>query len=142
MLTYTNTITITRARAHTHTHTHTHARARARTRTHMRTLTGVFMIRTPVNPNQGCLTFNWVRETSDHGNFNSWDRLPFYTATTGHASTDVVESQVRNRIVDGSKHTVDCKPLLASSVVFFAAALACTLWLCLIGAPPSLKDSV
>ena len=23
------------------------------------------------------LMFNWVRETGDHGNFNSWDRLPF-----------------------------------------------------------------
>jgi len=54
---------------------------------------------------QGCLTFNWVRETSDHGNFNSWDRLPFYTNTTGVASTDVVESQIRHNIMWNNYHS-------------------------------------
>jgi len=31
------------------------------------------------------LIFNMVRETQDHGTFNSWDRQPFYNATgTGY----------------------------------------------------------
>ena len=39
------------------------------------------------------LMFNWVRETSDHGCFNSWDRVPFLTkdpATKGKITTDVL----------------------------------------------------
>ena len=30
---------------------------------------------------QGNLVFNMVRETQDHGSFNSWDRQPFYYAS-------------------------------------------------------------
>ena len=51
------------------------------------------------------MTFNWVRETSDHGNFNSWDRLPFYTKTTGAASVAVVESQVRHNLMWNNYHS-------------------------------------
>jgi hypothetical protein len=38
------------------------------------------------------LMFNWVRETSDHGCFNSWDRVPFLTKdpATGKITTDVL----------------------------------------------------
>ena len=52
------------------------------------------------------LLFNWVRETSDHGNFNSWDRLPFITTSTGAASTDVlVTNMTRNFVISSYAST-------------------------------------
>lgn len=55
---------------------------------------------------ENCLTFNWVRETSDHGNFNSWDRLPYLTKVVGKkASTEVVESQVRHNFMWNNYHS-------------------------------------
>lgn len=52
------------------------------------------------------LLFNWVRETSDHGNFNSWDRLPFITSSTGKASTDVnVNNMAHNFVISNYAST-------------------------------------
>jgi len=45
------------------------------------------------------LMFNWVRETSDHGNFNSWDRLPFITDAAGKKGTDVLVTNMTNNFV-------------------------------------------
>lgn len=57
------------------------------------------------NTIQNCLTFNWVRETSDHGNFNSWDRLPYLTETTGKKSTAVVESEIQHNLMWNNYHS-------------------------------------
>ena len=53
------------------------------------------------------LMFNWVRETSDHGNFNSWDRLPFITsATDPSGSTDVLRTHMtRNFVMSNYRST-------------------------------------
>lgn len=40
------------------------------------------------------LLFNWVRETSDHGNFNSWDRMPVITGL-GPNGTAIAENRIR-----------------------------------------------
>ena len=46
------------------------------------------------------LLFNWVRETSDHGNFNSWDRLPYITdVVDAGGSTRVAVSSMHNNFV-------------------------------------------
>ena len=39
------------------------------------------------------------RETSDHGNFNSWDRLPFLTDSTGKPSTEVLHTDMSRNFV-------------------------------------------
>eukprot|EP00051_Salpingoeca_urceolata_P012843 m.160025 g.160025 ORF g.160025 m.160025 type:complete len:806 (+) comp17617_c0_seq1:93-2510(+) len=48
---------------------------------------------------RGNVMFNWVRETGDHGNFNSWDRLPYLTNATGATSTGIVENQITQNLM-------------------------------------------
>ena len=57
-------------------------------RTHFRGNVGFNGPRAGINLNDGFgggdllehnLLFNWVRESGDHGNFNSWDRVPYIT---------------------------------------------------------------
>mmetsp|Transcript_2345 Transcript_2345/g.4308 ORF Transcript_2345/g.4308 Transcript_2345/m.4308 type:complete len:403 (+) Transcript_2345:2033-3241(+) len=52
----------------------------------------------------GNLLFNWVRETGDHGNFNSWDRLPFITGM-GVNRTDIVENSISGNMMINNFHS-------------------------------------
>ena len=45
------------------------------------------------------LMFNCVRETSDHGCFNSWDRVPFITNATGTVGTDVLPTVMQHNFI-------------------------------------------
>mmetsp|Transcript_8222 Transcript_8222/g.24363 ORF Transcript_8222/g.24363 Transcript_8222/m.24363 type:complete len:587 (-) Transcript_8222:104-1864(-) len=54
---------------------------------------------------RNCLTFNWVRETSDHGNFNSWDRLPYLTKVTGVKSTAIAENVITSNFMWNNYHS-------------------------------------
>lgn len=52
------------------------------------------------------LLFNWVRETSDHGPFNSWDRLPFLNDIVDKQGTyDVLESFIHHNFIINNYHS-------------------------------------
>lgn len=53
------------------------------------------------------LLFNWVRETSDHGPFNSWDRMPFLNDIVDKQGTyDVLESYIHHNFIINNYHSL------------------------------------
>ena len=56
---------------------------------------------------KGNLLFNWVRETGDHGPFNSWDRMPYLTTVqTGEPSVIPATTNItRNFIINSYDST-------------------------------------
>ena len=54
------------------------------------------------------LLFNFVRETLDHGNFNSWDRQPYMTTVKDGKTTSVnpAESFITQNLIVGNYHSV------------------------------------
>ena len=57
------------------------------------------------------LLFNAVRETGDHGAFNSYDRQPFFTTIrTGVASYDAAWSRITRNFILNNYHGAWCAP--------------------------------
>mmetsp|Transcript_13494 Transcript_13494/g.43960 ORF Transcript_13494/g.43960 Transcript_13494/m.43960 type:complete len:829 (-) Transcript_13494:128-2614(-) len=53
-----------------------------------------------------CLLFNFVRETKDHGNFNSWDRQPYASSTDVDAqSSSELPSTIEKSFVFNNYHS-------------------------------------
>ena len=51
------------------------------------------------------LIFNMVRETGDHGPFNSWDRQPYLTKVNGSPSLTAAESYIFNNFFINNYHS-------------------------------------
>ena len=52
-----------------------------------------------------CLMFNWVRETSDHGNVNSWDRQPYASKADPQDPLAQIPSTITNSFIFNNYHS-------------------------------------